>query len=71
MEEKRNYFAGLAMQALIAKMPLIDQKGELGIKMDAEQSQQIKRELCESAWAYADWMIYAESKDKYEPGLKD
>ncbi len=57
--ENSNYdnYAAAALQALIAKSPMIDKQGELGEKKSEEEMQEIKKELCRTAHAYATWMI--------------
>jgi hypothetical protein len=57
--EKLDYFAGLALQALIAKFPLMDREGHFGDDKDVSK---IKSQLAESAWEYAEWMIYHSGK---------
>lgn len=54
---KRVYFAGLAMQALIAKLPVQDQKGQFGNKLNQKEMNEFVDELTVSAWSYADSMV--------------
>ena len=49
-----DYWAGLAMQALIAKMPIMLHDGE-----DEETAETICRIVARGAWMYADAMRYA------------
>ncbi len=60
VKQRRDYFAGLSLQAMITKMPMLDQNGELGVAKSEQETQDIKKDLALSAWAYADWMIYTE-----------
>ena len=62
----REHYAGLAMQALIQKMPLIDEDGELGDKPVGDMMQ-LKRELAFSAWRYADAMLEMENAEARPP----
>ncbi|WP_298845700.1 hypothetical protein [uncultured Clostridium sp.] len=57
--ENSNYdnYASMALQALISKTPLLDNKGEIGIKKTDDEMQEIKKELCRTAHSYASWMI--------------
>jgi len=50
-------FAGLAMQAIIAKLPLIDQKGEFGTKLSEEEKIDFMAEVGKSSYQYAGFMI--------------
>lgn len=71
--EKLDFFAGMALQALIAKFPLLDREGEFG---SAENVFKIKSDLAESAWEYAEWMVYHSAKayqwarDNHETEIK-
>lgn len=60
-KQRRDYFAGLSLQALISKMPMLDQKSEFGKQMEEQEMQSVKNDLAKSAWAYADWMLYTET----------
>lgn len=62
-KQRRDYFAGLAMQGMISKMPFIDEYGELGLKKTPEQLNELKSAIAESAWHYADWMLYVDNKN--------
>lgn len=68
--EKSNYdnYAAVALQALIAKTPLIDSTGDLGNKFSEEEMQEIKKELCRTAHAYAAWMM--QTRDEFVDYLK-
>lgn len=57
--ENSNYdnYAAAALQALIAKSPMIDKQGEIGENKSEEEMQEIKKELCRTAHAYAAWMM--------------
>ena|ERR1700743_1295617 len=59
-KQRRDYFAGTALQALINKMPFLDEKGELGKETNTSELQEIKQSISESAWSYADWMLYVD-----------
>lgn len=52
-----DHFAGLAMQAIIAKLPLIDQKGEFGTKLSEEEKIDFMAEVGKSSYQYAGFMI--------------
>lgn len=58
-KQQLNNFAAFALQALIAKMPLLDREGALGPSEDVSK---IKSEIAESAWEYAEWMLYHQQK---------
>jgi hypothetical protein len=53
----RDHFAGLALAALIAKLPLIDKKGEFGVKLNEDEKFDFQVEAARTAYAYADYMI--------------
>lgn len=54
----RDYFAAKAMAALIMKMPLRDRQGEYGISTPTvEQIQQVRLDIAQSAYDYADAMM--------------
>lgn len=57
----RDHLAGLAMQALIAKTPLVDDKGEHGIQLAGAEKAQWMRDIALSAYDYADHMVAARS----------
>lgn len=50
-------YAAAALQALIAKSPIYDMKGEVGIKVTEEELREIKQGLARTALEYACWMI--------------
>lgn len=50
-------YAAAALQALIAKSPIYDMKGEVGIKVTEEELREIKQGLVRTALEYACWMI--------------
>ena len=56
-EQIYDQYAAAALQALVAKTPLFDTKGVLGEKKNDEEMQDIKKELCRTAHAYAAWMM--------------
>jgi hypothetical protein len=56
-------FAASALQALIAKTPLLDNTGEFGMKKTDEEMQNMKKELCRTAHSYAAWMI--QTRDEF------
>ena len=57
---RRQWYAGLAMQALITKLPVIDQTGELGIKVPDKI--QFNRDVAGSAWQLADALLETEDE---------
>jgi len=57
-------FAGQALNALIVKSPFIDLKGELGKEVSEEGMREFKRNLTESAYEYAEYMLIAREKAK-------
>jgi len=63
-EEIKTYdnYAGQALNALISKLPLIDRDGELSKGMSQEDLNQIQVEMCESAHAYAYFMMNTRSQ---------
>ncbi|MDR4892253.1 MULTISPECIES: hypothetical protein [unclassified Chryseobacterium] len=68
-------FAGHALQALIAKSPFFDVKGELGDKIEVNDLANFKRELTKTAFVYAEWMLIARGEAiewiKNSPKFKD
>jgi hypothetical protein len=54
---RRDYFAGLAMQALISKIPLLDSEGEFGKKVERSDNLKLNEDVAESAYYYADAML--------------
>jgi hypothetical protein len=61
-------YAAAALQALVSKSPLLDKKGEIGEKKSEEEMQEIKKELCRTAHAYAAWMM--QTRQEYVDYLK-
>jgi hypothetical protein len=61
-------YAAAALQALIAKTPMLDTKGEIGKTVSAEELNEIKKELCRSAHSYAAWMI--QTREEFATHLK-
>jgi len=61
-------FAMSALTALIAKMPFYDSKAEHGKSINEDELQTIKKELTESAYGYAVWMMIA--REEYKKWLK-
>lgn len=55
----RDWFAGMALQALVQKAPLMDRDGEHGPKFDKDTLQQFRKDMAESAYSYAEWMLEA------------
>lgn len=55
----RDWFAGQALRALIAKIPLQDAEGEFGQRSSAERNAKIQRDVSDSAYYYADAMLEA------------
>lgn len=55
-------FALTAMQALIAKMPLLDRDGDVGEKIEPEKLRQVKQGICETAYEYASYMLIEREK---------
>lgn len=58
MAEKRDWFAGQALTALISKAPFFDRDGEFGKPVDMIQ---FKLDMAESAYGYADAMMKVRS----------
>lgn len=56
-EELRDHFAGLAMQAIISKLPLVDQSGEFGKPVEDKIAHNLA--IAESAYWIADAMLEA------------
>lgn len=52
----RDYFAAAALQALIAKIPLHDRQGTLGVP-SGDEIHDVRREVAQSAYDYADAML--------------
>lgn len=61
---KRDWFAGMALQALIAKSKFMDSKGVNGEPMTAEDMAQFRFDIAASSLAYADAMIYQSQKQE-------
>lgn len=53
----RQHYAGLAMQAIISKLPIVDQQGEFGTRVDDKV--QYNLDIAVSAFCIADAMIEA------------
>lgn len=62
MNNKRVFLAGLAMQALISKFPMLYTEGKSDLKEKNEYQDNFKKELANNAWEYADLMLSTESK---------
>lgn len=59
----RDWFAGKALAALIAKFPLLtDTEGTHGEKHDLDELMQVGRDLAASAYEYADAMLAERAK---------
>lgn len=54
---KRELFAAMAMQSLIAKLPLVDHEGMYGLALSAEACDKFKADVAESARGYADALL--------------
>lgn len=52
-------FAGIALAALIRKLPFLDTEGTVGQKTEPEEMARIKKELAGSAYEYASYMLIA------------
>lgn len=56
----RDYFAAAAMTALIAKIPLHDRLGKIGVHApEIEDIHRVRLDVAESAYDYADAMLAA------------
>ena len=55
----RDYFAGLAMQSLISKIPIVDREGKFSEKFSQDEIDKIQKEITESSYNYADKMLKA------------
>jgi len=62
---KRDYFASKAMQAIVTKLPLIDQTGEFGPRVDDKIKTNL--DVANSAYWYADAMLSERAKEKAPP----
>lgn len=54
--------AAHALTALIQKFPMLDAEGEYGKKLSDEEAGKLKRQLAESAYEYASYMLIAREK---------
>jgi hypothetical protein len=54
------YYAGLAMQALISKIPLHDAEGQHGIKCTRDDTARMYQDVADSAHRYARAMVINE-----------
>lgn len=54
---KHEWFAGMALQALIAKAPFFDNQGKNGRLRSDEKQKQFRLDMAASANAYADAMF--------------
>lgn len=50
-------YAAAALQALVAKAPFIDSKGEFGETKPTDEMHELKKEMCRAAHTYAAWMM--------------
>lgn len=57
--EQLDEFAGLAMQAMISKLPMYDTNGDFGKEIKPEELAVIKEHIALSAYEYAEWMLVA------------
>lgn len=64
---RRDMFAAMAMQGLISKLPVVDFKGQYGEALAAQECDNFKKDVAESARGYA-YALIAEldKKDKSE-----
>ena len=53
----RDWFAGIALSALVQKAPLVDAEGEHGRKFDKATLTQFRHDMAVSACDYADAMM--------------
>ena len=53
----RDYFAAKALQAIITKMPIVDQEAEFGSPVNDKAK--YNRDVCGSAYCFADAMLEA------------
>jgi len=60
---KREYFAALAFQAIIAKLPLLDSEGKLGKSTSKEENWNLYLDVSYSACRYADALIEELNKE--------
>lgn len=58
----RDWFAGMAMQALIAKNKFMDTRGQNGEPITADDMEQFRLDIAASSLAYADAMIAERSR---------
>ena len=63
-QELLDQFAQSALNALIAKMPFYDVKGEYGKEVAPNELQNIKKDLAATAYEYASWMMIARENQK-------
>ena len=63
-QELLDQFAGIALQGLISKMPLLDITGEVGQKIDQENITEVKKGIAATAYEYAQWMLIARHNTK-------
>jgi len=68
MNDDKTYFAGLAMQAIIAKLPLMDTEGEHGKKTTREENATLYDDVAESAWKYATAMCALGALNDFREG---
>ena len=61
-------YAAAALQALVSKSPLLDNKGEIGEKKSEDEMQEMKKEIARTAHAYAAWMM--QTRQEYVDYLK-
>lgn len=62
-----DWFAGMALQALVAKAPLVDAEGEHGAKFDLETLTQFRHDMAVSAYDYAAMMIAEKRRTEATP----
>lgn len=58
-EQLLDQFAGLALEALISKMPFYDAKGEYGEHVSQDELTEIKKGITKTAYEYASYMLIA------------
>ena len=63
-EELLDQFAGLALEALISKMPFYDSKGEYGKYVSQDELTEIKKGVTKTAYEYASYMLIARKEQE-------
>jgi len=60
----RDWFAGMALQGLLSKLPVVDQAGEHGIVVSDKDK--YDRDVADSAYGFADSMLEARDATQAE-----